>query len=597
MKKIVLLILVFLPLFGFSQDFEPVEDLGLTAKNILKLEGLIQTDPTTYKKEFPKIERELIQNKDSENLGRLYEVHAEFLSYEDFNDSLISTLHLTRKLKNNPDYRLDNYILLGSAFWHKSDYDSLEYWYTNAKKLISKESPQYGDFLVLEAMKFSFDGMYPKSIDNLLLAIRIFESNDQKRRLALAFNNLAINYKSLEDLESYHNYLLKASKINEEIGNVYGLIGNYNNLGISYKNQGKLDEALIFYSKAYEQIKIRNSPLLLAQNLTNRANILEKQEKYKQAEQLFLECELLSEANGIVYGVLLTNLNLGNLYRQMKFFAKAESRLEKSLEISRKFNFPKERALTYERLSWLNRDMENYLGAYEFIQKYYNLNVSLVNERVKKEANELREKYEAEKKEIEIVSLSKDKIYHQLLIALLVIGILSLLVGIQWLKFKQKRKEQIRKSEEDRLKFELELKEKELLADSVKRVSIMYTKDAIYNDLKEFIPYLPSPQSSRFASILNDLKKSGDQNMLEEFETRFLGVHEKFFSKLNEIAPDLTPSEIRICALIKLNLSTKEIVNITNRTVGTIDNARSKIRKKLNLKEDENLQTFISQIC
>jgi tetratricopeptide (TPR) repeat protein len=597
MKKIVLLILVFLPSLGYVQGLKDGEDLSPQVKRILNLESLIQSDPSSYRKEFLKIEGELKKTKDSKSLGRLYEVHSEFLSYGDFNDSLISTLHLTRKLKNDPDYALANYILLGSTFWHKSDYDSLEFWYSSSKKLISKESPHYGDFLVLEAMKFSYDGMYPKSIDNLLLAIKIFESNDRKKSLALALNNLAINYKSLDDPESYHNYLLKAAKINEEIGNTYGLIGNYNNLGISYKNQDKLDEALSFYSKAYEQIKIRNSPLLLAQNLTNRANILEKQKKYKEAEQLFLECEQISESNGIVYGVLLTNLNLGNLYRQMKVFGKSQGRLEKSLEISSKFNFPKERALTYERLSWLNRDLENYQDAYQFIQKYYSLNDSLVNESVRKEANELREKYEAEKKEIEILSLSKDKIHHQLFIALLIIGILFLLVGIQWLRFKQKRKEQTRKSEEERLKLELDLKEKELLADSVKRVSIMYTKDSIYNDLKDFIPFLPSPQSSKFASILNDLKKSGDQNMLEEFETRFLGVHEKFFSRLKELAPDLTPSEIRICALIKLNLSTKEIVSITNRTVGTIDNARSKIRKKLNLNEDENLQTFISQIC
>jgi DNA-binding CsgD family transcriptional regulator len=62
------------------------------------------------------------------------------------------------------------------------------------------------------------------------------------------------------------------------------------------------------------------------------------------------------------------------------------------------------------------------------------------------------------------------------------------------------------------------------------------------------------------------------------------------------LAPDLTPHEMRICALMRLNISSKEMAILTNRTQGTIDNTRSLIRKKLKLEELVNLQEFILSI-
>ena len=83
---------------------------------------------------------------------------------------------------------------------------------------------------------------------------------------------------------------------------------------------------------------------------------------------------------------------------------------------------------------------------------------------------------------------------------------------------------------------------------------------------------------------------------MEEFETRFIGVYEDFYTKLKQLAPDLSPHEIRICALMRLNISSKEMAVLTNRTQGTIDNTRSVIRKKLHLDEHVNLQEYILAI-
>ena len=83
---------------------------------------------------------------------------------------------------------------------------------------------------------------------------------------------------------------------------------------------------------------------------------------------------------------------------------------------------------------------------------------------------------------------------------------------------------------------------------------------------------------------------------INEFETRFTGVYEQYYEKLKNLAPELSPNDLRICALMRLNISTKEIALLTNRTAGTVDNTRSSIRKKLKLEDDTNLQEYLLNI-
>jgi DNA-binding CsgD family transcriptional regulator len=61
--------------------------------------------------------------------------------------------------------------------------------------------------------------------------------------------------------------------------------------------------------------------------------------------------------------------------------------------------------------------------------------------------------------------------------------------------------------------------------------------------------------------------------------------------------PDLTQSELKLCAFLRLNMSTKEISELTGQRILTIDHARYRLRKKLGISNSEiNLVTFLSQI-
>ena len=72
-------------------------------------------------------------------------------------------------------------------------------------------------------------------------------------------------------------------------------------------------------------------------------------------------------------------------------------------------------------------------------------------------------------------------------------------------------------------------------------------------------------------------------------------MHPNFFKRLKERLPALTPHEERLCAFIKLNLSTKEIANINNNTTAAVDKSRNRLRKKLNITADESLKEYLEK--
>lgn len=92
----------------------------------------------------------------------------------------------------------------------------------------------------------------------------------------------------------------------------------------------------------------------------------------------------------------------------------------------------------------------------------------------------------------------------------------------------------------------------------------------------------------------NSLTSNFKRDNWKEFETYFTEVHPNFYNALNKKYPNLTPGEIKLCAFIKLNFSTKEIASITGKTPASIDVSRSRLRKKLNLGTSENLSSVIS---
>jgi DNA-binding CsgD family transcriptional regulator len=79
----------------------------------------------------------------------------------------------------------------------------------------------------------------------------------------------------------------------------------------------------------------------------------------------------------------------------------------------------------------------------------------------------------------------------------------------------------------------------------------------------------------------------------EQFATHFDSVHDNYLQLLKEKFPDLTASELKLCAFLRLNLNTKEIAQLMNISVRGVETSRYRLRKKLSLSNEANLFDYL----
>ncbi|NRD22243.1 transcriptional regulator [Winogradskyella litoriviva] len=82
----------------------------------------------------------------------------------------------------------------------------------------------------------------------------------------------------------------------------------------------------------------------------------------------------------------------------------------------------------------------------------------------------------------------------------------------------------------------------------------------------------------------------------EVFEYNFNQVHDEFFIKLKQQHPKITPKDLKICAYIKMNLSSKEIAPLLNISVRGVETHRYRLKKKLNLDNDTSVVDYLLNI-
>jgi len=94
--------------------------------------------------------------------------------------------------------------------------------------------------------------------------------------------------------------------------------------------------------------------------------------------------------------------------------------------------------------------------------------------------------------------------------------------------------------------------------------------------------------------LIDEIDQKIKQDSWQHFEIAFENVHSEFNRNLISQFPHLTPGELKICILIKLGMNIKEMTSILYQSSASLKVARSRLRKKLQISTDINLQNFLS---
>lgn len=82
----------------------------------------------------------------------------------------------------------------------------------------------------------------------------------------------------------------------------------------------------------------------------------------------------------------------------------------------------------------------------------------------------------------------------------------------------------------------------------------------------------------------------------KQFSIYFNNVHSNFLITLKEVFPELNAHEMKLCAYLRMNLSSKEIAQLLNISVRGVEISRYRLRKKLKLQQNEDLFEFLFNI-
>ncbi len=98
---------------------------------------------------------------------------------------------------------------------------------------------------------------------------------------------------------------------------------------------------------------------------------------------------------------------------------------------------------------------------------------------------------------------------------------------------------------------------------------------------------------NKLNAIIRGLSDEAREDSWNSFKTYFINVYPMFFKRLIQLSPDISPAEMRLAAFLRLNLSSKEIASLVFIAPESVKTARNRLRKKLNLSPEENLNTFL----
>ncbi|MGC9354483.1 MAG: hypothetical protein ACP5D9_11630, partial [Mariniphaga sp.] len=133
----------------------------------------------------------------------------------------------------------------------------------------------------------------------------------------------------------------------------------------------------------------------------------------------------------------------------------------------------------------------------------------------------------------------------------------------------------------------------ELISSTLKMMHLNEMNNSLINDLVKINPHTTKEGQDLIRQITNKFKINLTEQIWNDFETRFENTFNSFYTVLLEKFPALTPNERKLCALIRSGLSSKDIAILTFQNPHSVDVARYRLRKKLNLMNEENLTDFL----
>jgi len=526
----------------------------------------------------------------------LHAIHFAYSTNTGENTSFVEKLDSAKKIvENMPNSFVYNYLLHEAA--HSRTMAKAQFILPLREMLQADhffsqmgydKCPEATRLLTNLGVLFYYFGDYKKALPRFLEAQKYISQCHYSRNIIGCYNDIALCYRNLANDDSMNFYFNKALKVAEQtkdsvwIGIMKGNIGQY------YLKTKDYEKAKLHFATAYEMVQNRDKGSAL-ENLIYLANV-----------------EYLNN----------------NKAQSLDYLSIADKSTCQNPTIwARAYKL---RADIYEKEG-------NFQLAYQYRQKEIGLKDSVANRFNIQEKAKVEEYIANERHQSELLRMDNQILKRNMTIVIVALLALIGFLVASFQIYKRKIAEKHTKQQEELLKMEQELREnaenqlRQLTDSWAEKYELLLMLQARYEGDK--IAPKSSLETVNKELELREMELSGqeDDASLEEqqpkthensaldldtlfsttllteedwqnFAQLFERVHQGFFARLHRLHSDFSPAEIRLTALLRLHFSNKQIANILGVSPDSVYKARYRLRKKLALQEQENLEDWVLNI-
>ncbi len=436
--------------------------------------------------------------------------------------------------------------------------------------------------------------LYDSAVAHYMISLEKYTEIDNKKNIANIKLNLGNVYDDLEQFPKALQNMKDAISTFETLADTVGLARSYNNLGVVFKHVGRFDSAIWSYKQSIEFRYYLNDTIGIARINNNVAVVklgLDDPELALQdlnVARSYLDVSNDANLLGSVYA------NFGEAHLKLTNYGVSASYLDSAINLSREIQSLRTEALAFRHLSDLAKAQGQLERALSHLSTFNTLERQLRNTEIQRQIENLNLKYETAEKEKQLAILEQEKARASLRYTVTIISAISitilLILALYTLRLRV-RNARLKASE---LKIQLEQKNKELTSYALNFIQ----KNELIDELSDKINEVKKQSDPSVIRELNQINKIvNDSSRIDQewanFKIRFEEVHSGFLEKLTNTYSELGNAELRLCALLRLNMNLKESSRILGISVDSVKTARYRLRKKLNLNHGENLVDFL----
>jgi signal transduction histidine kinase len=257
-------------------------------------------------------------------------------------------------------------------------------------------------------------GFLDRALEYALRALKLFEELGDKKNLSEAYKNIGNVYTNLRNSKLALTYYIKSLGILEELGDKKGVARLLNNIGIIYSDSGQHEKAMENYKKSLSLVKELNWQMGQVVAMNNIATVYSETGKHTLSLEYNLKALEISKGLGQKRNTAILLSNIGVNYRQLGQHNKALRYVYNALDIANEIKNKDIIRNFFEELSYIYEAMKDYQQAFFYLKKYKATDDEILSEEARKNISELWTKFETEKKEKKIQSLTQHNRIQQL---------------------------------------------------------------------------------------------------------------------------------------------------------------------------------------